>query len=1019
MSKRKNRRHRPAAVPEQDRRSPQQVTVQASETAKRAAIISDHEPFLGIDFGTAYSAMAWVHPDSGQADILCNAEGEEKTRSAVYFAAEGAYVGRLAEEYLEDETEAARVLLSVKRELAKKIVCGVVGGKPVTPLDVAVKIFGKLKSDAEKTNFHRPVRRAVVTVPASFDPLEKEAIGEAARQAGFDEVKLLEEPVAAAIAYLKAGLDVGRRILVFDLGAGTFDTAILDREEDDVQPFHLALQPRGEQKGGDDFDRALMNHILEGLPQAAADRTFIPHLLYRCRRLKETLSHRESHVLSVMLPGGSPLRKEVTRATFEGLIASAVTSMVRLSAELAEQAAKDGGPPDTLVLIGGSARIPFVGRALAESLPLTPRPWHHQDVAVALGAAYYGEIFWGARAAKKYRETLRRMARDKDTGIGALRSVEQERHRLDLSAKQAEKIEREELGDTLGGRLTAQVSAATDDYREAVRRTLANEFLEVAHLDLLSQTAERLGLSRNEAAKIEREILGDAKEIVFDRQRAERSERAHAILTKAREFFKAGELDEALAHAQAACDANPQLSDGYLFKTEILAKKEKWELAESAASAYLRLRPNDSAMRYQRGRFRLEAKKYQEALGDFDEVLQSDLSGDRWRYRWRAVARCHLGDARGALADLDLAAKDPGGCRHDGTPVAAMWTMCGLFRNRSNNSTSNDPEMAFLCFSRALAQLDAQEVESWRSFIGWFGFRDVPGSPVLFLQKRLWQLSKELHRNDRLAAVDSFAKAVTEAGQDIQKEIWQAEKGFGIRMVKIHAALRDTAGCKTWISRLVKQFDLDVTELQKDSDVSACKELVDYLSPRWSYTEDHGVFFNQLTVKNESPFSLHNVVVSIAVHGNSPTKMEERVSRLGPGEQQQWQEVFKNGGFLGGNINFVKVQVRCRQGEAELTPEGRAYEEEKWKAGQSSQTSPTTTVSPKPNRASSSSESSEEWKWVGPGIALFFFTVVLPWLRGCGSEASGGTEPESRVPAAVESVETIYAAYRLNDSSHN
>ncbi len=183
------------------------------------------EPTLGIDFGTTYSAMAWCDPKSGQAQILKNAEGEEKTPSAVYFGASEVVVGKPALHMLEDAEESGRVVLSCKRFLRSDAVRAL-PGRRVTMVEAAAAILAKLKQDAEEWHFHGPVRRAVVTCPAAFGERERERIERAARQAGFAEVTLLEEPVAAALAYARDGLQVGRYILVYDLGGGTFDLAV-------------------------------------------------------------------------------------------------------------------------------------------------------------------------------------------------------------------------------------------------------------------------------------------------------------------------------------------------------------------------------------------------------------------------------------------------------------------------------------------------------------------------------------------------------------------------------------------------------------------------------------------------------------------------------------------------------------------------------------------------------------------------------------------------------------------------
>lgn len=359
------------------------------------------EPRIGIDFGTTNSVMTWCD-DKGQAHLLRNAEGEEKTPSAVYFGASEVVVGTPAIKLVENPEESSRIVLSCKRFL-KSNPMKALPEKRINMVDAAAAILGKLKQDAQDYHFHEPVRRAVITYPAAFGELERERIEQAARQAGFSDITLLEEPVAAAVAYARQGVQVGQHILVYDLGGGTFDLAVLLREGEDS--FRLALEPRGLAAcGGDDFDRALYDYLDErrrtasGLPIQA----FSLNWLLRCRECKESLSHLSASQFSVYVEG-KLFKERVERLTFEQLIHDRLEETIRLTQELMAEAAKRGQPVDTVVLIGGSARVPRITARLSEVLPIQPYKWQQQDVAVALGAA-----LWAGQklAAPKKMETV-------------------------------------------------------------------------------------------------------------------------------------------------------------------------------------------------------------------------------------------------------------------------------------------------------------------------------------------------------------------------------------------------------------------------------------------------------------------------------------------------------------------------------------------------------------------------------------------------------------------------------------
>jgi molecular chaperone DnaK (HSP70) len=359
------------------------------------------EPFIGIDFGTCNSSVAWFNPRTGQAEILLNAEGEQKTPSVVYFGADGTVVGKHAEDRLESVQDRKRVFTAVKRELAKPR-AWLIQDNRVTPIDVARIILRKLKCDAEQLHFHETVNKAVITHPAVFDEFEKDKLREAGQQAGFQEVILLEEPVAAAMAYVQAGMKVRRNVLVYDLGGGTFDLAFLVRDEDQ-EPFRLASSPKGDRIGGEDFDRAIYDHfdkkVKKQLGLEVSEEGVDLNLLRRCRGWKESLSISENpQPFSYWLyKAKKSLKYTLTRKTFEGLIDPLVQKTVLLAKEVQREASEAGHEPEDLLLIGGSSRVPLISSCLQAELKLEPRKWQMQDLAVALGAAYHGQRLWGRK----------------------------------------------------------------------------------------------------------------------------------------------------------------------------------------------------------------------------------------------------------------------------------------------------------------------------------------------------------------------------------------------------------------------------------------------------------------------------------------------------------------------------------------------------------------------------------------------------------------------------------------------
>lgn len=357
------------------------------------------ELFMGIDFGTSNSCMARFDPKANVARIIRNADGYHKTPSIVYYTDDDYFVGRNAEARLENPTDNGYVVTSIKRNLDNNSI-RVFGKRRLKPVDIAADIIRKLREDAEKEFFYEPVTRAVITYPAVFIPTQKRRIEKAARQAGFSDVILLEEPVAAAIAYRQEGRHVEDYFLVYDLGGGTFDLAILEYDpyDRDFRPF---IEPKGFANcGGDDFDLALYEYFEDQLQMPLSDDGDInKQFLSKCRDVKQSLTTQEFVKFSFMISIDGESRQqafEIKRDRFNSLIEEMIDDTVVYTEKMLQTAQDRGTQIDTIVLIGGSSRIPIVQDKLQESLPdLQQLKWHEQDMAVALGAAYYAKRIWG------------------------------------------------------------------------------------------------------------------------------------------------------------------------------------------------------------------------------------------------------------------------------------------------------------------------------------------------------------------------------------------------------------------------------------------------------------------------------------------------------------------------------------------------------------------------------------------------------------------------------------------------
>ncbi|MCS6996300.1 MAG: Fe-S protein assembly chaperone HscA [Casimicrobiaceae bacterium] len=372
---------------------------------------------VGIDLGTTHSLVAALR--HGQPECLPDADGRVLLPSAVHYGEDGRIavgeaalearavdplntitsVKRLMGRALADVPEALRTRYDFVSETTEGP--GVLRLRTrageVTPVEVSAEILRALRARAE-ASLGGSLYGAVITVPAYFDDAQRQATKDAARLAGLNVLRLLNEPTAAALAY---GLDQRREghFLVYDLGGGTFDVSVLRL---DGGVFQVLATAGDTALGGDDFDQALAQHALErwGLEAKLSPRGQAA-LLAAARRAKEALSSAETTELRVRWSCGSESVLEVRRATLETLIEPQLSRTVALVKRALRDAQLGVGAIDAIVLVGGSTRLPLVRRRLAE---VFARPLFTEldpDQVVALGAALQAEQLAGSLQASR------------------------------------------------------------------------------------------------------------------------------------------------------------------------------------------------------------------------------------------------------------------------------------------------------------------------------------------------------------------------------------------------------------------------------------------------------------------------------------------------------------------------------------------------------------------------------------------------------------------------------------------
>lgn len=351
---------------------------------------------IGIDLGTTNSVVAVM--EGGEPTVITNAEGSRLTPSVVGFSKTGErLVGQLAKRQAVSNPE--NTIASIKRHMGEDYKVNI-NDKQYTPQEISAMVLQKLKEDAE-SYLGEKVTQAVITVPAYFSDSQRQATKDAGKIAGLDVLRIVNEPTAAALAY---GLDKGGdgKILVFDLGGGTFDVSILELGDG---VFEVKATNGNTHLGGDDFDNAVMNWMIQEFKgQTGID---LSQDKMAEQRLKEAAEKAKIELSTVMttninLPfvtadatGPKHMDLNLTRAKFNEL----TESLVHATMEPTRKAIQDSGLSideiDKIILVGGSSRIPAVQDAIKSILGKEPSKGVNPDECVAIGAAIQAGVLVG------------------------------------------------------------------------------------------------------------------------------------------------------------------------------------------------------------------------------------------------------------------------------------------------------------------------------------------------------------------------------------------------------------------------------------------------------------------------------------------------------------------------------------------------------------------------------------------------------------------------------------------------
>ena len=350
---------------------------------------------IGIDLGTTNSCVAVL--EGGKASVITNAEGERTTPSVVSYKNGEIKVGTVAKN---EAITSSDVVRSNKRYIGTDHKFHV-NGKDVTSVEVSAQILMKLKKDAE-AYLNDKVTKAVITVPAYFNDAQRQATKDAGKVAGLEVERIINEPTAAAIAYGIDKQDKNQKILVYDLGGGTFDVSVLEIGDG----VYEVLATAGNNKlGGDDFDERIINYLVEEFKKQngidlSTDKLALQRLKDASEKAKKDLSSAVTTNISLpFITQGSngPLHLDITltRAKFEELIRDLVESTTKQVKDALKEANLKASELDKVLLVGGSTRIPCVQELVRKETGKEPSKEVNPDEVVAMGAAIQGGVLTG------------------------------------------------------------------------------------------------------------------------------------------------------------------------------------------------------------------------------------------------------------------------------------------------------------------------------------------------------------------------------------------------------------------------------------------------------------------------------------------------------------------------------------------------------------------------------------------------------------------------------------------------
>jgi len=342
---------------------------------------------IGIDLGTTNSCVSVL--EGGEAKVIPNPEGNRTTPSVVAFKGDEIQVGEVAKR---QAITNPNTVISIKRHMGTDYKEDV-NGKKYSPQEISAMILQNLKATAE-AYLGEKVTKAVITVPAYFNDAQRQATKDAGKIAGLEVERIINEPTAAALAYGLEKTDVDQKVLVFDLGGGTFDVSILELGDG---VFEVLATSGDNLLGGDDFDQAIIDYLVDEFKKEQA--IDLSQDKMAMQRLKDAAEKAKNQISLPFISAGANgpvhLENTLTRAKFDELTHSLVERTLIPTRQALKDAGLNPSEIDQVILVGGSTRIPAVQEAVKKEMGKEPHKGVNPDEVVAMGAAIQGGVITG------------------------------------------------------------------------------------------------------------------------------------------------------------------------------------------------------------------------------------------------------------------------------------------------------------------------------------------------------------------------------------------------------------------------------------------------------------------------------------------------------------------------------------------------------------------------------------------------------------------------------------------------